>query len=389
MSIQNICVMGTLRSGKTLVSRALNMHPSVSVQVEPYFFFFKLCRNIFHRDILKDVTDPNRPILSGFGVPGRERALFEETFSRLQFGEEDIQELQRLTVLQQESAGSERAPLIIPLLQELKKGSAKEVLRNLMQILALAYPKDALQYIGISEGWCDEFITPLSKAQGFKCVHILRDPRSVIASRNYGVKVKEKYGGKSSILFLIRHWRKSVAYSIINKDDPGHLTIKYEDLVASPEHWFKTICNHMNIPFDDTLLHPEKYVNGINKFWKQNTNFMAGKGFSVVAINRWREVLPKEDIGFIEWLCAPEMKFLGYDAAYGNYSLNKVASHNESEKDIIDWLKPYNLLATEDELQKEITRRHLLDIPDYVSSELKKYYFYDDLVFEKIMSKQL
>ena len=55
--LQYIIVMGSIRSGKTLIGRALNMHPNIIVQQEPFFFFFKLCYTIFQRDFLKKDID--------------------------------------------------------------------------------------------------------------------------------------------------------------------------------------------------------------------------------------------------------------------------------------------------------------------------------------------
>mgnify|MGYP003969968545 FL=1 len=386
MKLKNICIMGTLRSGKTLVSRALNIHPYISVQVEPYFFFFKICRNIFYRDILKDDIDPESPISSGFANFSGYTNLFNEKFNNLQFKDSDIKELIKKTTWQQEYEDCKRAPLIVPMLHSLRPGSAKEVLNKLMKILAVSYQKENLQYIGISEGWCDEFIAPLTTDLHYKCIHIIRDPRAIIASRNYGLNINEKYGGKYPILFLIRHWRKSVSYSILNKNNPNYLSIRYEDIVENPEYWFDLICKHLDVYFDENILRPDKYINGCNNFWKQNTSFKVESGFSTSAINRWESVLSKEDVSLIEYLCKPEMHYYKYINKFEDCSTSNIVSYKENSNDIVDWLKQYNLYITEDEIKKEIMRLQLLDLPvDYVSDSTKKSYFYDDCVYDSLL----
>ena len=377
--------MGTLRSGKTLVSRALNMHPNISLQVEPYFFFFKICRNIFHRDILKSNLDLNRPISAGFYADPADVELFKNEFLNIQFHNNDIDELIKMTIWQQESEKKERAPQIISLLHDLRPGPANIVLINLMKVLARAYPKKELKYVGFSEGWCDEFVAPLMDDINFKCINIIRDPRAVIASRNYGKKMEEEYGGKYPILFLIRHWRKSVAYSIINDKNPNFLSIKYEDLVRKPEYWFNIICKHIGVPMDKVLLQPDKYINGNNELWKQNTNFESGSGFSTTAINRWKKILPKQDMLFIDWMCKPEMKYCGYESDFTGGQLGEIVSYRENNDDIVKWLRSYNLSVTESEIQKEVTRRHLLTMPEeYVSKLMMGFYFYNDHVYHKL-----
>ena len=378
--------MGPLRSGKTLIGRALNIHPHLSVQIEPYFFFFKICRNIFYRDILKNDIDPESPIFSGFANFSNYTDLLNKNFNNLLFKDGDIKELINKTIWQQEYENGKRAPLIIPMLHSLRPGSAIEVLNKLMKILTLSYPKDDLEYVGFSEGWCDEFITPLINNLNYKCIHIIRDPRAIIASRNCGLNINEKYGGMYPILFLIHHWRKSVSYSILNKNNPGYLSVKYEDIVENPEYWFDLICKHLNINFDKVMLRTDKYINGYNSYWKQNTSFKTESGFSTSAINRWKDLLPKQDVRLIEYLCKPEMDYYKYISEFEDCNASDISSYKENSNDIIEWLKQYDLHITEDDIKKEIMRLQLLNLPvDCISDSIKKSYFYDDSVYHKLV----
>ncbi|MFC1675843.1 sulfotransferase [Planctomycetota bacterium] len=388
---KNIIIFGPIRSGKTLIGRALNMHPRISVQQEPFFFFFKLCRNIFSRDVLGNSFDPNQPIGTGFCEPSDSKRLFAREFSRLSFNEADIEELKKLTIWQQETAGSERAPEIIPLVDRLKPGSTVDVLRDLIDILAMSYGGDGgddVDYSGFTEAWCDEFISLLFSLDKlkFKCVHAIRDPRAIIASRNAGRNL-QKYGDKYPLLFLIRHWRKSVAYSIMNKDNPDYLMVRYEDLVNSPREWFEKICDHLGVQFSENLMHPEKYVNGSGELWKQNTSYAPGSGFSRESLEKWKELLPDDVTAMIEYLCEAEMSYLGYKPIKGKAKLSQIASFKENEEEIIDWLKKYNLTVNEHEIQLELVRDYLLNETNLLNAEIKNLFFISEKVHDTLTAQ--
>ena len=382
-NIKNLIVFGPIRSGKSLIGRAINSHPLISVQMEPFFFFFKMCRDIYHRDVLKDNYDYDQPVESDFCVKPAQKKGFNDYFENLEFGNEDIVELRKRTKWQQESAGSDRAPRITHLLDNLEPGKTKDVFVQLYDILLKGYYKENIKYIGFTEAWMDNFIEPILslKERNHKVVHCMRDPRQVIASRNYG-KNPERYGGKYPILFLIRHWRKSVAYSIINRDNPDYLVVKYEQVVKSPEEWFRKICVHLGVSYHENLVHPERYKNGIGNIWKQNTNFDAGKGFSRESLEKWKEVLPDESVGLVEYLCGAEMDYFGYKRINKDFDLKSLVSYVEGEEQLIEWLKRYNLLVNEKDISLELVRRYFLDTDELASDEILDYFFISKNVHE-------
>jgi hypothetical protein len=384
--MKSVCVLGTIRSGKTLIGRALDMNASITLQTEPFFFYFKLCRNIFIREILKKKDGFDGPMAPFFCTPKSERKLFEKHFSSLVFSEEDIRQLKVLTRKQQVSVEDERAPEIISYLETIQSGSASDVLSSLLSILNRAYPKKSVDYVGFSEAWCEGFMTPLMslRENPFKCIHVIRDPRSVICSRNAGKNLIEEYGGKYPILFLIRHWRTSVAHAIINQENPNYFMVRYEDLVTSPDHWFKAICDFLNVKLEKMMLEPEKYVNGMGKPWKQNTNFEQKKGFSTTSLYKWKDVLSEKEIGFIEWLCLPEMNYMGYETTKNNYSLSELLNFYEDSNDIVEWLKSYNLTVSDQELEVEIARRYLLTQDIHKAKDLISFLYTDEKNYQTL-----
>jgi|TARA_B100001971_G_C18254002_1_gene580497 hypothetical protein len=315
-----------------------------------------------------------------FCCKAKYKAGFIESYPDLFFSKSDIDELKKLTIHQQICAGEGRAPKIIPFLDRLKHGSAVEVFEELLNTLSIAYNKKSLRYIGFSEAWCDDFIFPLLKQfeKNIKCIHIVRDPRAIVASRNAS---KRDYRGKYPILFLIRHWRKTASYSIINRDNPSYMMVRLEDIYSSPETWIKKICDHLNIEFTEKLLDFESFVNGEGKKWEPNTNFDRKRQFPASSHGIWEEVLKDSEKGFIEWLCKPEMDYLGYRKSIEDYSLNDLTAYVENKEEIKEWLKPYDLSVNEKQISIEIVRRNLFEFDGYISEDLKDYLFVNSKVY--------
>ena len=381
-----------MRSGKTLIGRALNMHSNIVVQKEPYFFYFKLCRNIFYRDLFnKPGFDFDSPIDSDFCKSEIEKNAFRQALGKIFFKPSDIDELKRLTIKQQEAEPGERAPNILPLLKNMKVGYAPSVFKQLMDIIAEAYSKSGVQYVGITEGWCDEFIQPMLELKDIdvRCIHCLRDPRAVVASRNAKNSL-QSYGGKYPLLFLIRHWRKSIAYANMNSRNPKHMTIQYEEVVQYPDIWFEKMCDFLGVPFCGSLLKPNKYIRGDGKLWKQNTSYDQNEktAFNISSLEKWKAILTSDEVGAIEYFCKPEMDYLGLKCFNKTFKITDFDKIDEKEEDIIEWLKKYDwTLNNKGELMLEFMRKCLVESKSKAELEkLINYFFIDKIVFDSLPS---
>jgi hypothetical protein len=385
-----IHVLGPIRAGKTLVGRALNMHPTVSLQQEPYFFFFKICRNIYFRDIIKVKHDPEKP-LGLESINSIEYSdKFSSSFSNLYFNKADINKLIEQTTWQQTIAGSERAPKILAYLNILKPNTAKNVFIQLMKILTEAYKNKSLTHVGYTEAWCDNYAVILNKIFKKKhyCINSLRDPRAVIASRNHGSNIQEKYGGKYPILVLIRHWRNNVINSIINDSNDHYLTVKYEDIVSYPDFWFSKICFFLGINFSNEMLDVNNFINGQGEIWKQNTSFKSGTGFSTKSVDKWKSVLPDDEINLIEYLCRPEMEYLNYELSSDELVPDRLKNYFEDTNLIMPWLQPYNLHFSENRLSKETERVEYFYNTKNADNNKVKNYYYNEIVLNRLKSSR-
>jgi hypothetical protein len=387
--MEYLLILGTQRSGKTVLGRALNMHPKISIQKEPFFFYFKLCRNIFYRDILNNKNfDNDSPMSPNFCRSFEEKELLKNNFSKIRFSKKDIEELKRLTILQQDAEDGERAPKIKSILGKLSPGTAPEIFGQLMGLLQEAYCKNDLKYLGFTEGWCDEFVEILLGLPEYniKIIQCLRDVRSIVASRNKGKNLKEKgYSGKYPILFILRHWRKAIAYSLKNRNNPKYLSVRYENFVREPSKTLTEICRVLDLSLIEDMLDPSKFIQGDGSIWKQNTTWDAAdpkKGFSTSSVEKWKEALTEDEIGIIEYLCKPEMEYLHMEMLRPDYTLSDLLKFKENIDEIEGWLKKYYVPFDERELTLEIIRKFMIEnkylfnakvFPDYFCVEEEAY----------------
>lgn len=87
-------------------------------------------------------------------------------------------------------------------------GTFYQVYKQLLSTLANYFNEHNLSYVGTKESFCEEFV-PFFLGKQNKVIVIIRDPRAVVTSLNFGQATK--YTGKARpVLYIIRQWRKSV-----------------------------------------------------------------------------------------------------------------------------------------------------------------------------------
>lgn len=381
-----LLVLGTLRCGKTLIARALSTHPAIKIAKEPYFYYFKLCRNIFHREFYPAFYDPDSPMETDFPKSKEVKESFKNNLKNLVFTERDIQQLIDLTVKQQNAEARERLPQILEHIHEIKSGTARDVFERLIDILKLAYHIPQTQVIGFSDGWCEEFIKPMldSFDMDIQCIHVLRDPRAIYASRNKGANLMTKYGGTYPILFIARNWRKSVAYYYANKENKKFLGIRYEDLVADAELYFRKICDFMNVEFMPDLLDTDKYRTGDNKQWVQNTSYQPTKGITNSSVDVWRSLITDVEVKCLEYLCSKEMELLGYETINNIDSVNSIVNYDDGIEQQLAWIKEYRYNLNSEVLEQEIFRHYISNNPKIINKDAGNKYFITDELFQEL-----
>ena len=248
------------------------------------------------------------------------------------------------------------------------------------KVVYRAYGNSDSKIIGFKITWADEFASlMLRQFPKLKVIHVVRDPRSVCAS-----KIVQE-GSKYPLLFLIRQWRKLTSFAWINSRKTQAwsdrvLVVKFEDLLTNPKNTTENICKFLNLDFNTNLIHPEKFVDGAGNPWRQNTSYSkAHKGFNSESLKKWQQVLSPEQVELIESLCFSEMLAFGYSfKRISEYKLSPSMVFNPpeiSKNDLADWIKPYAKLdpiSLLSEMALENWRVQILSTSSVVSDNVKR-----------------
>ncbi|MCK4911652.1 MAG: sulfotransferase [Thermodesulfovibrionales bacterium] len=375
-------VVGMFRSGTTMLARAMDAHEKVVFASDPYLELLKCIRNRNLEVVGHEVSDPRAPFSDNFLAAPEVKRNLRDTFASITLGDTDIKTIrQRIAEYTEDFS-----PMIIKYLEKLHPGTVAEVFDICMEILQDAYPKEGASVTGFKEVWTEEFIEPLLTLpdRDVRCVCIVRDPRAVISSK----KKTTPTDGNYPLLFMVRQWRKSAAYAVINQkfaDSGRYLRVRYEDLVTEPETWFRKICDFIEIPFSPSLLDPSGFRDGAGGDWSQNSSYGTSRTINPEYMDKWKEVLDEDEIYAIEALCAPEMKYLGYEPTVADATCGRLFSIREDEESFSEWIRKYEFRLDDESIREELTRGYILDNPGMPwSSELLDLFFISEKVFDKL-----
>lgn len=143
-----------------------------------------------------------------------------------------------------------------------------------------------------------------------RIIHIIRDPRDVIASR-----VKSGWGSGRSLLWHTAEYKHGLDKA--RREGPSlfgknYREIVYEELVTNPEKVLREICDFLNLQFEDKMLtyyeEAGKLVREEEMKWKSNVLKPVDKSNS----GKWRTQLSPFQVSLIESILQKAMKELNY-----------------------------------------------------------------------------
>jgi len=111
----------------------------------------------------------------------------------------------------------------------------------------------------------------LSMFPNGKVIHIIRDPRDVLASfkrvtNEPGLRYLDAiFAAKHSMEWVRNEWGKKISNNF--------LCIRYEDLVADTENEVKKICKMLEVFFEPTILDSAKFTDLTGNQWKGNSAY--------------------------------------------------------------------------------------------------------------------
>jgi hypothetical protein len=163
---------------------------------------------------------------------------------------------------------------------------------------------------GAKEMFAEELLPHLI-ARGWQAVLIVRDPRDVLASLNFGDGQRHAGAAKPTLL-NVRNWRKGVAVALELCGTPGFSLVQYERLVADPQLVLGELTARLDLPpFPATDLR-----GGLSDQrglpWPGNSSYGPLTGVDERPVGSWRERLPSTVARYVEATAFPELRRLGY-----------------------------------------------------------------------------
>jgi hypothetical protein len=159
---------------------------------------------------------------------------------------------------------------------------------------------------------------------------LIRDPRDVLTSLNYGNG--PRFAGLiKPHLFNIRQWRKSIAFALAYQSHPHFLTFRYEDLIERPLAVLNSLCRFLTLePFPTTVT--EQEIHTQDTIWFSNSSHVSSSRITVQSIGRYKQHLPRPVDLFVQATCRRELQRFGYktDIAEGDVPA-LLATYRETE----------------------------------------------------------
>ena len=149
---------------------------------------------------------------------------------------------------------------------------------------------------------------PLTRAwPGVKIVALLRDPRAVVAS-NLAVPF-----GMATTELLAERWAAdqrelSSAQQALGSDQL--LVLRYEDVVGDPGMARKRLAGHLGLP--EASAAPQEQPGRLYQEW-ETWKVRVDQPVTTERVDAWRERLPARSVDVIEALCRPGMIARGYE----------------------------------------------------------------------------
>ena len=312
---------GTARGGTNLLTYLLSANPQVSMAADPYLPLFRSLRNAIirhraHPDV-QQTFDPASPIGDYYFSPEQIGVMDCLQASDLDLPVSQAERPALLEALRQRTGLT--CPYLVSGLEALGGGTYEELFRSALALLETARQAQGRAWGGFNENWAVEFFSPLARAfPDARFLIMLRDPRAAISS-NRRVSNPSLIAHAPS---FARHWRKCAAFALYFQAHPlfaGRLhVLTYEQLVNEPERTARALCEFLEIDYDPAMLQTSRYVDlATGETWRGNSNYaVTTSGIDPTRIDRWRQFLPDDAAKTIEWICDPDLRLFGYQAAH-------------------------------------------------------------------------
>jgi Sulfotransferase family len=283
-----IYVIGSPRSGTSLLRLMLTCHPEISIPPEGHFFLW-----------------------------------LEAKFGQRTFPEASLQFIDELVETKKfETWGVEKK-----LLEKLFSEYAPQNFRDAVALVYCSYgifkERSEFKYWGDKNKlWKEKLYNVLDYFPNSKFVHIVRDGRDVACSIKE-LSEKEmhtiKYGPKipDNINNIANHWATNLTFIqkfLSSLEQDKYITVRYEDLILSPKITLTKITKFLQLEFSELMLdyarrnRDEQLEPAATMQWKLKLNSDLEQG----NIGKFRTLLTQQDVAIFENQCEGILKYYGY-----------------------------------------------------------------------------
>ena len=283
-----VYIIGSPRSGTSLLRLMLTCHPAVIIPPEGHFFLW-----------------------------------LEERFGGMRFPDAAEHFIDELILTKKfETWGVEKK-----FLQEIFREYEPKSFRDAVALVYCSYGvikgRTEFQYWGDKNKlWKEKIDRVVKYFPNTKFIHIVRDGRDVACSfkeLSAGHMHTFKYGPKlpDNINDIANHWTKNITF--INdflgmRKMDQHITVRYEDLLISPIQTLTEITDFLQLDFSDTMLNyaernvEEKLEPEETMIWKP----MLNKVLDGSNIGKFHHALTSEEVAYFEKNSGGFLQYYGY-----------------------------------------------------------------------------
>jgi len=354
--MKHLVLCGTYRSGTTILQKTIDRHPLCSVVHQPALPLFLGLRRLLHDGGFL-ASNPSDPMGISFL-----RDRDDHWPSELAIGRYDVAKIaNELIELQRRlrAAGEEDAlPVTFDELvtKRLTGSTPSQLLDSLFGILAEYRRAPAGSWVGLKEVYVEELLAPLvATDRTLRIVHIIRDPRGVLASRNYPIGASRNPDGLHPLLFVGRMWTTAAQYrrELKARFADRVLLLSFEEMVADTPKTLARVSSFLEIGDEFWSTGPSEFMTEQGGRWRGNSSHPGQSPAS----QTWRSVLPVEALGAIEWICRHEMTSEGYELSMSSeQALNAFLDYQEDANRLVPWTRRPGLMI-DDRIKKELSGR--------------------------------
>ncbi|MDD5506795.1 MAG: sulfotransferase [Bacteroidales bacterium] len=283
-------IIGRPRSGTTLLRFLFEAHPQVLVPPESPFIL-----NLYRK--YEKVTHWNRSMVREFCDDVYRQRYFDKWLT-------------------------DKEHLYQKLLEKEGRATFLEMVSQVCMAYTSVFDKNRIFWIGDKNPGYSLYVHRIHHLfPEAKIIHITRDYRD-----NYLSLIKVSFEVPIVPLVVYR-WKFALKRMwMLKEQNPGLVhSVRYEDLVADPEHHFRGICDFLGIPYDPDVLsfyrkksEVEQAYDGLDEIRQVHQSLF--NPISTGRIDRWKTEMRPRDIRVADLVAGHTAEKAGYERQYTRFN---------------------------------------------------------------------